>query len=256
MPDLIAYVLPLIFLVLGIFFFIWGLLSFKIKRLIENIPTSKIRSIAMGLVEIYGKVVPSKNNILKSPFSNRDCVYYKYNIDELRSSGKNTHWVTIDKGEEHRLFFLKDETGSVLIDPNKAKIDIPVDNRYDSSMGKDPPEAAKQFLARRNIAWEGFLFGVNKTMRYVESFIAPDDKLYIMGTAGDNPYIKEASVEKGVEDVMIQKGKFEKFYYISDRSEHAVLSKFALKSYGGVILGSFFIVISLILLTIFTDVFA
>jgi len=255
MPDIIAFVLPTIFLLLGIFFLIWGLSSFKTKRLIENIPTSKIRSIAMGLVEIFGDAVQSKNNILKSPFSNKDCVYYKYSIEELRSSGKNTHWVTVDKGEERRLFFLKDETGSVLVNPKHAKIDIPVDNRYNSSLGHDPTEAAKQFLASRNIRWEGFLLGLNKTMRYAESFIAPGDKLYIMGTAGDNPFVKEASVEKGVEDIMIQKGKFEKFYYISDKSEHAVLSKFTLKSYGGVLLGSFFIFISLILLTIFMDVF-
>ena len=36
------------------------------KRLIENILTSKIRSIAMGLVEIFGEVVPTEEKILKA----------------------------------------------------------------------------------------------------------------------------------------------------------------------------------------------
>ena len=99
------------FIIFGIVLLIWGLISFRVKRLIENIPTSKMRSIAMGLVEIYGEVVPSKDNILKSPFTNKDCVYYKYSIQELRSSGKNTYWATVDQGEEHRVFYLKDETG-------------------------------------------------------------------------------------------------------------------------------------------------
>lgn len=251
MTTISTIVISLSIVIVGIGFLIWGLLSFKIKRLIENIPTSSIRSIAMGLVEIFGKVVPIKNNVLKSPFSNNDCVYYKYNVDELRSTGKNTYWATIDKGERHSLFLLKDDTGSVLIDPKGAKIEIPVDNKYNSGMGKDPPEAAKQFLATRNIRWEGFLFGINKTMRYAESFIAPDDNLYIMGTAGDNPYVKEASVEKGVEDVMITKGKFEKFYYISDKHEDAVLFKFKLKMWGGIILGSIIIIVSLFILTQF-----
>ena len=246
MPDLFAIGLFIIILIIGIFFLIFGLISFKEKRLIENIPTSNIRSIAMGLVEIFGKVVPITDNILKSPFSEKDCVYYKYRVEELRSSGKNTHWVTIDKGERHSLFNLEDETGSVLVDPKGAKIDIPIDNKYNSSLGKDPPEAAKRFLATRNIRWEGFIFGINKTMRYSEYFIAPGDKLYIMGTAGDNPYVKEASAEKGVEDIMIKKGKFEKFYYISDRQEEAVLFKFTAKTYGGIIIGSFLIILSLL----------
>jgi hypothetical protein len=234
------------FIIFGIVFLIWGLMSFKVKRLIENIPTSKIRSIAMGLVEIYGEVVPSKNDVLKSPFTNNDCVYYKYSIEELRSSGKNTYWATIDHGKAHNVFYLKDETGSVLIDPTGAKIDTPVDNKFDSSMGHDPPETAKDFLASRNIKWEGLFFGINKTMKFTESFIAPGDKLYIMGTADDNPYVKDASAEKGVEDIMITKGKYEKFYYISDKQEAAVLFSYNVKTYGGVISGLICIVLSLV----------
>ena len=33
---------------------------FKKKKMIENIPTSKVRSIAMGLVELNGKIIPIK----------------------------------------------------------------------------------------------------------------------------------------------------------------------------------------------------
>ena len=58
----------------GLFLFWKGFSWLKQKRLIENIPTSKIRSIAMGLVEIYGEVVPTQEKILKSPFTNKDCV--------------------------------------------------------------------------------------------------------------------------------------------------------------------------------------
>jgi hypothetical protein len=241
----------IVFILLGIGLLIWGLISFRVKRLIENIPTSKIRSIAMGLVELYGEIVPSKDNLLKSPFTNKDCVYYKYSVQELRSTGKNTYWATIDHGEEHSLFYLKDETGSVLVDPTGANIETPVDNKIDSSWGHDPPEAAKDFLAKRNIKWEGFLFGINKKMKYIESFIAPGDKLYIMGTADDNPYVKDASTEKSAEDIMITKGKFEKFYYISDKREEAVLFRFKAKTYGGIISGSILIIISLIVLAWF-----
>lgn len=235
-----------ILIIIGIGLFVWALFSFRKKRLIENIPTSKIRSIAMGLVEIYGEVLPYSDNILKSPFSQNDCVYYKYTIDELRSSGKSTHWVNIKKGWDYRNFFLKDVTGMVLVDPLDAKIDIPVDNVFKSSLGKDPPYKVKQFLQKSNVAFEGFLFGINKTMRYTEYFIAPNDKLYIMGTATDNPYVKEASAVKGVEDVIITKGKHEKFYYISDKHESMILRNLRIIVACGFIFGSLSIILGLI----------
>ncbi len=239
-------VLGVILTLCGIVIFIWTLIGFRKKRLIEHIPTSKIRSIAMGLVEIYGEVVPEKDNVLKSPFSDKDCVYYKYTIDELRSTGKSTHWVTVKKGWESRYFYLKDDTGMVLVNPYDAKIDIPVDNVFKSSMGKDPPYTVKQFLQKENVAFEGFLFGINKTMKYTEYFIEPKDKLYIMGTAMDNPFVKEASAVKGVEDVIIQKGKHEKFYYISDKHERIILKNLTLRVVCGFVVGFVCIILGLL----------
>ena len=200
----------------------------------------------MGLVEIFGEVIPVKGQVLRSPFSQKDCVYYRYHIDELRSTGKNTHWVTIKKGEEIRYFYLKDETGMVLINPVNAKIDIPLDNVFKSGVGKDPPATALPFLYANQVKYEGFLFKINKTMRYTEYFIAPKDKLYIMGTATDNPFVKEASTVKGVEDIIIKKGDHEKFYYISDKHENMILKRLRLIVLCGFVFGSLLIIIGLI----------
>jgi len=234
-------------LALGTFLFVWAILSFRKKRLIENIPTSKIRSIAMGLVEIFGEVIPSKDNILKSPFSETDCVYYKYKIEELRSSGKSSHWATIKKGWNYVYFYIKDETGMVLIDPLDAKIDIAADNVFKSGLGKDPPYTVKQFLQKENVNFEDILFGINRRMRYTEHFIAPKDKLYILGTAADNPFVKDASTLKGVEDVIIKKGKHDKFYYISDKNEHMILRRLNIIVFCGFVFGLLLIILGLIL---------
>ena len=84
-------------------------------------------------------------------------------------------------------------------------------------------------------------------MRYTEYFIAPKDKLYIMGTATDNPFVKEASAAAGVEDVMIRKGTHEKIYYISDKTESSIVWNYNAKFIGGVIGGSLCIILGLIL---------
>ena len=214
---------------IGLAVFVIGFIFFRKKRLIENIPTSKIRSIAMGLVEIFGHVIPIKERILKSPFTDKECVYYKFTIEEYRSSGKNSQWVTIKKGEQRDLFYLKDDTGKVMIDPTGATIEARKNFEYQSGLGKDPPEQVIRFLTVNNLAHEGF-FGLNKTMRYHETIIIPDDTLYIMGTAGENPFNKEVTGNH-VDSIIIQKGKYEKQYYISDKSEKQILKNLTLLTY-------------------------
>ncbi len=220
----------------GIFLFIKGFQWLKQKRMIENTPTSKIRSIAMGPVEVNGSVSASEQGILKGPFTGQDCVYYKYKIEEYRRSGKNSHWVTIKKGEESRPFYVQDNTGKVLVDPKGANIDIPKDYFSQSSIGKSPERVVSVFLKANNM--KASFFGINKNMRYTEYNIAPSDKLYVLGTAGDNPFVEEATAQQGVEDVMIAKGPKRNFYYISDKPEKDLIKKFKWKVITGLFGGA------------------
>jgi hypothetical protein len=216
----------------GIFSFIVGLRKLFLKRMIENIPTSKARSVAMGLVEVYGEVVAIKT--LKSPFSGKDCVYCKYQIEEMRNTGKSSHWATIRKEENSTPFRLRDETGEILVDCTGANVEIGHDFRFESSTGRDPPSQVVSFLKANRIAHEGFL-GINKHMRYTEWFIGPKERLYVLGTASDNPNVKLTS--KGMENVIIKKGENDKVFYVSDRSEKDVLKslnwKIVLGVFGG-----------------------
>jgi hypothetical protein len=213
------------------------------KRLIENIPTSKIHSIAMGLVEIKGRVIPVDDRVLlKSPFSNKDCVYHKYLI-ETDMGIKDENWVTIGFGENHQLFYLKDTTGSVLVNPKDAKIDIPKDNEFGKGAGKMLPREGKDFILNEKKNFEKE-YGFIMANRYTEWYIAPDDILYVLGTAKDNPYLKEGTAEKSASDIMIHKGKYDKIYYISDKKEKDILSRFRWKTYG-IVLGSILISIGL-----------
>ena len=85
-------------------------------------------------------------------------------------------------------------------------------------------------------------------MRFQEYLIEPKNKLYIIGTADDNPFVEDASVEHGVKDIMIQKGKNEKMYFISDKPEKDLIKTFKWKIIGGLLGGGILIVISLAIL--------
>jgi len=232
--------------IVGIVLFISGFFKLKRKKLIESTPTSKIRSLSMGLVEIYGEVIPITKNILISPFSKKNCVYYKYKIEELRRSGKHSKWVTVKFEEKQNLFYFKDETGIVLVDPAQAKVDIDTNFFVNSGMGKEPPENIKEFLRANNIGFKGFL-GINKAMRFSEKYIEPGEKLYIMGAAVDNPYVSEGTLT-GTADVMIGKSEYEKILLISDKQEKNIIKSLN-KSINLYIYGGAFL--SIICLTIF-----
>jgi hypothetical protein len=254
----------------GLAIFVLGLFWFRRKQLIENIPTSKIRSLAMGLVEVYGDVVTAYKGMLKSPFSGDDCVYYRFTVEEQRRNAKRGmlpnivigenpqvfspqggRWSVVKKGEDMAHFYLKDPTGQVLVDPAGAKIDIKPDYEFTSGLGKDPPEKVLSFLSREGINHESF-FSMNKEMRFREYVIRPKDKLYILGTAADNPFVEEGTAKHSTEDIMIHKGNNEKFYYISDSSERDILGRLRWKVYGGIGGGIALVAVCLSLIFLYT----
>ncbi len=226
----------------------WGGFSFlKRKRLIEDIPTSKVRSIAMGLTEVKGKAHAAAKKIMTSPLTGEKCVYYKYAVEKLVSSGKSSHWVKIKGENSSDPFFLQDNTGKVMIDPSKAEVNVKRSYHSQSKWGKDPEPTVKKFLDNEKIRFEGSLFGMNYTMRYTEWIITPGTDVYVMGEAKDNPYVEEGTAQKGVEDIMISKGK-DKLMIISTKKENQIVKGLKWKAIGCLI-GGF--LISLVALIIF-----
>lgn len=208
--------------ILGWLFFFAGIWAFRRKRLVENVPTSKVRSLAMGRVEVYGKAEPLGGKPLKAPISQEDCLYYRFSIQEKRGSGKHSRWVTVAASESDSPFLLRDETGAVMVDPRGAEMDCLKNTVVGSGFMKDPPQHVKELLKSLNVPFEGSILGINKTMSYAESWLPPNLNLYVLGTAGDNPLVGEGSQEQGFADVMISKGKGA--FLISKESEQEMLS--------------------------------
>jgi len=231
----------LFLLFFGVLLLFGGFQKLKLKRLIENLPTSKIRSIAIGLVEIYGEVVPGKI-MIKAPMSNKDCVYYKYTIEEY-TGGKNKRWVKVKVGEGKTNFYLKDETGKVLVDPNNFELDIIPSFEVNSGLGRDPSEDIKKFIKSVDINFEG-IFGINKKMRYRVYSIHPKDKLYILGTATENSSV--INPVEGVDNIIINKEK-KNPYYISNKSEKEILGKFKFLPIGFLTFGAILVIMAMIL---------
>lgn len=144
---------------LGAGLFIFGFMGLRKKRLIEDTPTSKIRSVAMGLAEITG--IARLKYSLKSPFSGADCVYYRFLVEKeaLGSKGRRG-WKKVNEGMSAVYFYVEDETGKLLVDPLGAEGILARD--YYTTDSRDG------------------LFGLR--MRYSEWYILPGDYVYVLGS--------------------------------------------------------------------------
>ena len=184
--------------------------AFRMQRKIEDTPTCKVRSIAMGLVEVNGKVVARETII--SPFSKKPCVYFHYTLEQLKESKHydskrkrwiaEKRWVPIRRESDSRRFLIEDETGKVLVEPKGAEV-------------KD----FEQTIVGRN--------------RHTEWLVLPDSPIYLLGTAAENPE-RGASADSS-EMVMLGKGEVDKDFIISSKSEKQVTKGFRFQFEGALL---------------------
>ncbi|HAE37488.1 MAG TPA: hypothetical protein DCG57_02480 [Candidatus Riflebacteria bacterium] len=121
----------------GYFFYRWYVLRKKLIDIIAT-PTSKIGTLlnakknSGNIVEVKGKLVTDAD-LLKSPFANRDCVYYhaveKDKVREVsqppgsRSKSTTIYYSVSSDMKSDRQFFIEDNTGRIAIDPEGAEVD-------------------------------------------------------------------------------------------------------------------------------------
>jgi hypothetical protein len=138
---------------------LYGFSVLRRKRLLENIPTSRIRSVAMGFAELAGRA--KVRTPLAAPFSQIPCVYFRYLVEEERQRSKGgREWVTVDRGASSEPFYLQDTTGALLVDPSGAETVL---QRSFRTM-----ERAEGWLGRRK--------------RYSEWWIVSGQKIFVAGT--------------------------------------------------------------------------
>jgi hypothetical protein len=169
-------------------------------RLIEDTPTAKIRSAPQGYVELegLGKLMDGPPIIAK--LSGLPCVWFRYKIEEYTATGKdNEHrWETIDKGESTETFWLQDETGRVVIDPEGAEVTPRHKDswRSSSSLGG---------ITRRRANVTNFLSSHtgHGNYRLTEERINPGESLYALGLLKSvSSYTSMPTVDEDVRELL------------------------------------------------------
>ncbi len=147
---------------------LWGGFHFlRLKRRMQNTPTSKTRSLAMGLVEVHGRA--RRKYALVSPMSQLPCAYYR--LRRYRRDRNNRWRLSSSKDSGHVPFYLEDDTGRVLIDPQRATV--------------CPRNRQQGFGGPQNLLLDKASH-IDRDEKWVEETIAEGTRLYVLGQATAN----------------------------------------------------------------------
>ncbi len=202
----------------GVGLFYYGFVLGQKKRLVETKPTSAIRSLAVGLVEITG-TAELGGPPLSAPFSQLPCVFFSYRVEEQLRSGRHRRWKTIAQGTSEQPFDTRDATGIVQVFPQGADLMLQDARTYRNDwLGALPPTVTTG-LAALGIASAGWLG--EKTLRCHESCLLPGAPVYVLGTAQEN-----AAAETSVNESRLFIGRARDGHLlISDRMEQDLLTR-------------------------------
>jgi hypothetical protein len=169
----------------GLYFFSIGFQLLARKRLLLATPNSRIRSAALGLVEING--VATGPHTMPAPITGKACFLYRA-IAWQKSEGNNHEWQKVADETLHLPFFVDDTTGNMLIEPLGADLDLHRDFReeYSASMfftSDVVPPWVGAFLARHGV-------NTDHELRIEEYSIKPGDPLFVAGTLAENPGVE------------------------------------------------------------------
>lgn len=118
------------------------------SRLLEDTPTSLVRSASQGYVELQGKGFRLDGEPVLAPLTRTACTWWSFKIEVHESyrvgRTRTSHWRVINKGTSEALFGLRDTTGTCVIDPDGAEV---LPSETSSWRGRTPwPEGRKSSL--------------------------------------------------------------------------------------------------------------
>jgi hypothetical protein len=152
----------------GVFYFI------RRARIIEDTPTSRIRSASQGYVELIGKTRYLVGQPVQAPLSKRNCAWFRFTIERKHRtysrSGSTTRWRKVEEQFSERPFECVDETGACIIDPRGAEV---------HTLHKDVWYGGAKWPAYGPEHKSGFFSAGN--YRYTELRLHENDPMYALG---------------------------------------------------------------------------
>lgn len=239
----VLFIIGGITLVIGVVVTLVNIKNFKRRQRIIATPTSPIaQAPGNGVVEIKGRIAPSEQGLLQTPFSGRYAVWCRITVQELRSNGKSRYWHTLLTEIDQRPFMVDDGSGQMArVIPMGSNVILDAQNVASSGTFNDAQPHLEAFLASRGLkstSWIGF----NKSMRYTEEVLAPNDPLYALGPSrreAGAPVYDGYRMVPGSMLVMFHGMGTDGELILTNKTEEQLVSKLLWGFVGGIIIAVF-----------------
>src|SRR5258706_12461979 len=153
-----------------------GFRQLHVLRLVENTPTARIRSMAMGMVEVHGNV--SARSTLVAPFSGKACAHWQVDIS-VRGRNRGS-WSVIHRNASGSPFFLEDDTGVALVYPHGSDCRLHFGTE-EECFGLVPPSPYAEYPHEHgSFMTQSARLGM---MRFRERMLEDGQQVYVLGTA-------------------------------------------------------------------------
>jgi len=119
----ISPVIPIALVAVGLILFIFGFFKYREYRVLADTPQIPIRSVSMGLSHVAGTTTGGQP--LTSPLTQVPCYYYEVKVEKKVKKDNQETWQESHKERAEVPFYVQDETGYILVNPEKAEYNLP-----------------------------------------------------------------------------------------------------------------------------------
>jgi E3 Ubiquitin ligase len=220
----------------------------RMRRLIQNTPASRIRSMAMGLVEVNGHVAP--RSVVTAPFSGKPCAYWE--VDVATRARRNA-WSVVHRNASGHPFYLSDDTGTALVYPQGSRCTIQYQVEEECS-GLALPDCYADYFRDQHLGMST-LWRMG-ALRFRERLLEEGQQVYVLGSATPRAHAVAISdgdemAATGTDDAhlhrvqapaiepsaVIRRGENETTFIISQQSERDLTAQLGLRATGELIGG-------------------
>lgn len=219
--------------------------QYRTSKFVEDTPTERIRSMAVGRTELTGTARPYEDTY-DQPFGDGECVFGEFWVRELdtvqRSDGTKKAWRSIESGLLSDRIVLDDGTGTVVLrQPPVDYSDDLVTRRTQGRLanlvegtfvgdwlGVRPDDTVRSFLEDRDIPVTS-----SNRRQYEQRVVPPGTELYVFGqaTIASDEDFEAAELDRLTDqypdletNLVVERRPSRGDYVVSDRSESEIAS--------------------------------
>lgn len=182
--------LSLVLIVAGFAFAGKGFRNLEVMYETNGVRFERIEEATPGPADVSGEVVTADDECT-ALFSDATCVLYGVVVEEKHQQGDGPLW-QVSSGAQHGVpFYLSDETGKLLVDPDGIDFDLPEKNVLEVPNGVVPPDPIRvegEKLKQERPEWVEPLdlnlltCQTSRDTRFREYYLEPGEECHVYGT--------------------------------------------------------------------------